>query len=285
MPNLRLAWKNHADDATLTSSGVTIGTTTPLTYMQNTRRDLVMKTITGALATLTIDGTFADGLTRYASHASLHNHKLHGASWTLTLYGNANWTGTTTVVRSTTAVASNIALSAAWGLIAGSATDTDLLYYTQPAFAWFALTAFKSFRLVLSGTPTDATGSLTYWQVGRLFLGPYFEPANNPKYGLTLKRSDNSMTSRDGGGGLQVAQGYAWRELDFTLESMTANDRRAMFDIAGYVGRWGDCVISLFPTQGDRDERDFTMNGRFAVLDPQVWEIVARSQRFQFVEN
>jgi hypothetical protein len=153
-------------------------------------------------------------------------------------------------VQSTAALATSIAVSAAWGLKAGEREDTDLLYYDQPAFKWFTPQAFKSFRIVLSGTPTNTSGSLAYWQIGRLFLGPYFEVGINPKVGLTLKRGDNSLAARDGGGGMQVTQGYTWRELDFLLESMTANDRRVMFDLSGYMGRWRDGVVSLFPNAG-----------------------------------
>jgi hypothetical protein len=138
---------------------------------------------------------------------------------------------------------------------------------------------------VVSGTPATSAGSLGYFELARVVIGPYFEVAVNPSYGLTLGRQFNTLRARDGGAGLQVAPGYQYRKLEFTLGQMTANDRRALFDLAGYMGDFRDGVISLFPEQGDRDERDFTLNGRFAVIEPQAWEIVRRSERLVFEEN
>jgi hypothetical protein len=282
--NLRLVHTNHVDDATLTASGGTIDSLNPLTNMQNTRRDFVCRTTD--TTTTTYFGTYADTLARGAGFVGLMLHRLHGASVRFRLFPNADWTGSATYDSGTVAVATSIALTSTWGLAAGTAINTDLLYWTQPFWRWInPQVTFKSWSLVVSGTPATSAGSLGYFEITRPFIGPYFELGVNPEYKPELSRNFNSITNRDGGGGVQVTQGYQWRKLDFSLAHMTSNDRKALFDIAGYSGNWREGVVSMFPEDGTRDERDWMMHGRFAVLGPQVWDIIDRSMRLSFEES
>jgi hypothetical protein len=283
MANARLVHTIASDDAVLalTTGATASGYNIALTNMQSTLRDAIWRSTTAT--TQVIKGDWA-GEDRKIGFVGLFRHLNHGGSIRTQLFSDQ--AATVQVFDSgTVAIASSIAIgSLVWGAVnSTNAANTDLLYYAQPYGLFFTMTTCKSFKVTLTGTPSNGNG---YYQVSRLALGPWLEFGVNPDLGMALTWLNNDVRIRTTGGSQLTTFGRRWRRLEFDLNYLGDNDRRALLDLLAYAGNSRDMVVSVFPGAGGRDERDYMLNGRFADTNPLVWQNFSyRSKKLSFEES
>jgi hypothetical protein len=234
---------------------------------QNTQRSRVWRSTAGT--SQYVRGTFADGLARTVSFFGFFLHRCHGGKVRLQLYSDTAWT--TQVYDSTALDVINVVPSdgANWGIdpYGGGAIDPFLL--DAPYWLWLTATACKSYKITFSNNVTTYTGT-AYWQVCRFYVGKWIEVQINPDYGLPLGYESLNDRNRTRGGSLRTNVGQRWRQMTVDLANVRENERAAWLDIANYCGTGRDFVISLFPEEASRRERDHMLNGKFSALGPIV---------------
>lgn len=272
--NTRIVHTAVSDAATLTVTSATF----PVTNVQNTRRDSVWRST--STATQTITGHWG-GEDRKPGFLGLFRHKCHGASVRVQLFSDQ--AATAEVHDSGTVAIASVATigSYRWGLNSSSNEDTDLHYALQPYGLWFTPITAKAFKVTISGTP----GAYSYFEVGRLFLGPYFEPVRSARFGLPKTFQSSTDRERSGGGSNYVGAGDVWRQI--AGEFLFEEDERPIWDdilMASATGR--DMVLAIFAGATGRQERDYLLNGQFVSEgDLSIPSRLTRTVRLTFQEN
>jgi hypothetical protein len=274
--NLRIVPYNFHDDATLTADPVAADKF-PVTNSQTTARDQVFRS-TG-LDDQVIKGTYSgDG--RRANAFAFFRHNAHAGTVRLQLYSDDAWT--TQVYDSTAITADTFGAFDSlgdfdWGFdFLGSAAD-DPLALESPFILYFDTTEFLSYEITFSGF-ASGLGCL---EVGRIWLGKYFESAINPAYGVALGVGENTSRVRTHGGSNRTTQGARWRTFAIDLNYMDEADRPIWLDIMQKLQTSRDFVLSLFPGAGGRQERDYLLNGKFTTLDAIYYQQAFRTKRLQ----
>lgn len=268
MANFRVLPYNHHDFATLTN---TVATASGffVTDTQNYNRSKVWRA--GSTADQSIKGTLPAAVA--ASGFMIFLHNCAGANVRLQLYSDAAWV--TQVYDSTALPFNNVSADSSydWGV-----SNTDPLRSRAPYFLWFAVTTFRSYTITFS---TNVGGA---WQCARIWLGKYFESSFNPTFGAPLGVATNADKGRTRGGSVRANAGEKWRIFNCEFGVMRESDRAVWMDIMGYCGVNKDMVVSLFPTDGTRMERDYTINGVMSGLDPIGRQVSYLTKRMQFEE-
>ncbi len=264
--NLRIVPLNHHDAATLTNS-IAPATGFLVTNTQNSTRSLVWKSPDGTAQN--IKGTLA--ASRSATFFGMFLHSAAGGSVRLQLFSDAAWV--TQVYDSTALAASNITSTDVydWGN-----SSNDQFRSSGPYWLWFAATTFQSYTISFSGTPTAG-----YWQASRIWLGKAFEVGVNPDYGATLGFATLTDRNRSRGGSLRTNVGPTWRVMQMDLNALVEAERGTMVDIFQYLGTGRDFVLSLFPADGTRLERDNMVNAKFSALDAIGRQVNRLTNRLQ----
>jgi hypothetical protein len=184
MANLRVCPYNLHDLATLTNS-VTTATGFYVTDTQNYDRSKVWRA--GSTADQYIRGTLASSVT--ANFFAIFLHNCAGSNVRLRLYSDAAWT--TGVYDSTALPFVNVTADSSydWGI-----GNVDPLRSRAPYWIYFSGVSVRSYQIDFS---TNVGGA---WQVGRIWLGKYFESAINPSWGAPLGYADNADRGRTRGG-------------------------------------------------------------------------------------
>lgn len=119
-----------------------------------------------------------------------------------------------------------------------------------------------------------AGGAMTnpYFEGSRIWLADYVEAPYNAGYGAAPKWTSGSKLRRTVGGTLQRLARARWRELRFDTVFATEADRAEWLDICAACPPDREIVLSLFPGELSRRERDFTVRGSLEVLNPMIWE-------------
>jgi len=276
MANLRITPRNFHDEATVTVS--TAATGFPVTNTNNCIRSRTWRST--STATATISGTFSTGYYYRGNSLALFQHNGHGGFVRLELFNDTAWTSvnydTGTINLSNV---SDPSTSYEWGLI-GLGIDYNPFKALDPYWLYFQQSIFKSYRITLSGLVSPRT----YWEVGRVFLGKHFTAGINPAYGAALGMSDLTDSNRSRGGSLRTNVGASWKTAAFDLNWMSEDDAISWLDIMRYCGTGRDFVISMFPEEVTRRERNNTFNAKFQSLDPIGRQVSYLTKRFQVVE-
>jgi hypothetical protein len=269
MPNFRVCPYNHHDFATLTTS-VATASSFFVTDTQNYNRSKLW--VAGSTADQYIRGTLAaSGNT--ANMFAIFLHNCAGSSVRLRLYSDAAWT--TNVYDSTALPFNNVSADSSydWGV-----GNVDPLRSRAPYWLYFNEVTFRSYEIALS---TNVGGA---WQIGRIWLGKYFESSINPNFGTAVGVAANADRGRTRGGSVRASVGEKWRVFNCEFGMMGEADRAVWMDIMGYCGLSRDMFVSLFPTAATRMERDYTMNGLMSGLDPIGRQVSYLTKRMQFEE-
>jgi len=257
--NLRIVpddWR----DATLACS-VTPPTGFEVENTQNTIRSDVFRT--DDTTTMTITATMPGTLT--ASAFFMFNHLLHGASVRVQL-GSYD-SGTIPVLWYTTT-----------DDVGTFASGTKDPYKSESPFRlYFPETTYSSAQVTISGTPS----AVSYFQIGRIILGRYFEVGKDPDFGLTLGFESTGRNNRTDGGSLRSYEGEAWPVLNFDLHYIREEYRAWWLNFMRRVKTSEDFAVSVFPEDGTTLERDHTINGTFHNLDPLNRQVKRLTKRFQ----
>lgn len=241
MNNMRIGYLNYADLATLTASPVA-DAEMPVTYLQNDSRSYVFGATSAASQDIkgTWSGQTPDSYT-ISEFALWFTNLAYNDTVRLILYPNADWTGTP--IYDSTALAawaSGLFDTWGWGFINR--------YFTPAA-------AVKSFKITVAAAAA--------MQAGRLYLGPYVEPAVNPDEDCQIGWEGNSTQSRREGGSLAVDVKAKWRSFQFEMDLKTEAERAVWMEIGRYVMNEKTLVASLYPEVGGTSERDMAIMGKF----------------------
>lgn len=282
MSNLRIVPRNFHDEALLTASSTVLGFEASNT--QNSMRSRVWRTVSGANATL--DGVWADNIARTPLFFGMFLHHNHGGKIRLQLYSDTAWT--TQVYDSTAVDIVNVnsvpTEGADWGYDPFSTGRLDPFIEEAPYWLWIPTSVnAKSYRISLSNH--SLVYNRTFWETSRFFLGPYVElESRQPEYGLEMGYVDQTDRNRSRGGSLRTNHGVSWRTMQLNLGAMDEDERAGWLDIFHYCGTGRDFVISLFPGEGSRKERDYILNAKFSTLNAIGRQVNRLSTRLQLEE-
>lgn len=261
MANFRIVPMNWHDAATLSTeiaevAGFEVENT------QNHIRSRVLKTPSAA-------GQWIGGVLpsdRTANFFGLFRHRCHGGKVRLVLYSDAGFASS--VYDSGDLDVLNVIGVDVYdfGINDTGLGGSDPFVLFTPYWLWFETTEFRSYKIFFSDKSPDY--DYDYWQVSRIWLGKYFETSFSPDYGLTVGWVDQTDVNRSRGGSLRTNQGPKWRVMNIDFTNMSESDRAAWLDIAYQCGTGADCVVSVMPEQGDRQERDHIINGKFVAMSP-----------------
>jgi hypothetical protein len=262
---LRIVPKNDSDDAVLSVSPAA-QSSFDVDNVKNTVRSKVWRST--STATQTITGVWSAN--RTVSHFSMHKHLEHAANVRLQLFSDA---GASVQVYDSTAVSAT-PYTASEPYVFSTGTNNPFLT-NSPYWLWFSEQLARSFKVTLSGTPSQA-----YHQVSRLWLGRYMELDVGASYGLQLGIEDNSDANTTRGGSLRTNFGAYWRTLSFDLSDISPDEYATWMDIMTQAGRSRDVVVSVYPGDGTRQEALHTIAGKFRSLDalgfPQYGQITKK---------
>lgn len=100
------------------------------------------------------------------------------------------------------------------------------------------------------------TGSvgIDYFQIGRLYIGEYVEPAYNISYGHGLSWDENTTQYRPNAGTLQSDSTTRNKKMEFNLNTIPAEDRVGIQKDLLSMGLSRDFFICLFPEDSFKQE-------------------------------
>jgi hypothetical protein len=273
--NLRLIPYNDHDDATLTSN-VALPTGFEAENTQNTRRGEFLRT--SDTTTLVVTGVLPES--RAANCFFLFRHKLHGASVRLQLFTDAGASAAASGGDSGPNAALCYTPTDTYTWSPSGAVD---LFGSDAAY-WFyygTTVTYRSYKLTVSGSPS----AVSYFEIGRIFIGKYLELAKGVAYGFQLGRKDLSRSNRTDGGSRRAHLAESYRYMTGDLVRLVAAERATWMQILQQAGTGRDMVISVLPGDGNSLERDYTMNGCFSNLDAIGHDVSRFTGRIQIEEN
>lgn len=156
-------------------------------------------------------------------------------------------------------------------------------WQTAYAVHWFTqVVGAMSFRITINDEDNDAG----YLQVKRLLIGPYFEPAVNPDFGLQLNWREDSTQTRTMGQTVRTDVQGKYRTLTGSLAGLDQEERGRFMEICRVVGLDRDCFVSVYPETGGVDERDHSMLCKFQGQLPAMsnTNVSRHSAQFSFWE-
>lgn len=270
---------NAHDDATLTESPAMVSTR-PSTNTQLVARDKTARST--STATQRIQGTFG-GDTRLVNAIFIFRDNAHGGKVRFLGYANSDFTG---CVMDTGALDRFTAITSdgyQWGVGSSAFNANDLLGNESPYWLFFTQAlSLKSYEFVFSNAPA----TISYWEVGRFFVGKYLEAPYSPDYGMELSWKSNDSQQRTYGGSLYTTGRSAkWREVRIDMVYYSDAQRALWRDFLGQVTVRKDVAWALRPGVGGREERDTVLDAQFSDLAPFNWANVNQYRTvYTFVE-
>lgn len=271
--NMRIAPDNNFDDCTL-SVNVTLPDGFEAENTQNTLRGDVLRTTD--TTTLVITGVAPAN--RVANCFFLFRHLLAGASVRLQLFTDTGASVAATGGDSGTHAA--LWYTASEPYVWSTGTNDPFVNEAPYRYYYASDVTWRSFKLTVSGTPS----AVAYYQIGRIFIGRYVEPAVNPAYGLQLGYKDLSRSNRTDGASLRAWVGGQYRTIDCNLNDINANEVSTWLQIQRQAGTARDIVVDCFSDDTTSKGRDYLMNCTMANLNAIGHEVSRFTQRLQFQE-
>lgn len=279
MAYMRIVPRNWHDEATLsTELASVLGAS--ITNTQNRIRSRIWKTTSGAdQYTL---GTFDDGLARTFSYVGFFRHRCHGGNVRYQLYSDDSWT--TQVLDTGALPVVNIVPTdgADWGIDPYGTGTLDPFLLDAPWWAWITPTPCLSYKISFSSNVS--TFGAAYWQVCRFWAGHYRELVKPPDFGASLGIVDQTDRNRSRGGSLRTNVGPDWLDMVCDLNNIKESERAAWLDTLRYAGTGRDIVVSWFPEDGTRKERDHHANVLFKNLNSFNRQVSRLTGKLQFEE-
>lgn len=155
-----------------------------------------------------------------------------------------------------------------WGVHPWGAAEDDRTARLAPLTRYFTEVSASSFKVtVTNGGAVDKP----YFEARRFWLAQAVSAPFNARPGAAPAWRSAAKHSRTDGAVLRRKPGGRWRELRFDTKFITEADRRAWSDLSYACPPDVEIVISLFPGEQTRRERDFTVLGSLEVLNPMVF--------------
>jgi len=118
---------------------------------------------------------------------------------------------------------------------------------------------------------SDSTNPDKYLEVGRMFLGTYFEPAYQPDEGMQSGWVDMSKQERTDGGNLFSEPKAQFRRFAFQWSMVDENDRIKFNTIKRTKGMRDDMFISVWPEEGSYRERANEAQAKLVEMTPTTY--------------
>lgn len=246
--NVRLIYDNAADRAVLAASPAMVSTL-PVANLQDPSRSKPSRSTGTAPQVVTGDW----GGYELVSGMAITRHNLTAAAeYRLELFGGIGQSGALLFDSG-----EQVAIAAyGWGEFGwGAAGWGGSVFDAWPerfSNLYFTAVLARSFRLTIA----DADNPDGYLQLGRLFIGPHFEPVENMSYGVDCRWIEDSRQTRTDGSTLRTDPQGAYRKWSFALDALTAGDRAELSEIMRKQGRRKDMFINCYPGGGGVLERD-----------------------------
>lgn len=111
---------------------------------------------------------------------------------------------------------------------------------------------------------TSAGNPDGYIEVSRVIAGAYWEPIDNAAYGATISFVDSTVGQRTSAGELVTDRGTMHREMNFSLDAMSATDRESLNNLFRSIGKSQPLFISLTPGLSNTESEQFgALYGKF----------------------
>jgi hypothetical protein len=270
--NFRIIPRNFHDEATLTiTASGELNSDFAVTNTQLHPRSSVWRSNAApggpTPSSIDIKGTFSRN--RKVTFFGAFRHLCHGSKFRLQLYSDAAWA--VSVYDSTALDALQSAWinnsGYAWGDDPYTISAYDPLVLESPFWLWFTEKTIRSYKLTVSNYTVGYGPDYLYWQIGRLWLGRHIEPLINPDFGLSIGWQDNTQRSRTQGGSLRTVLGNRWRVMKMTLGRVDETERAFWLDMLAFCQLGNDIVVSVFPEEASRRERDHLLDCKMSTLD------------------
>jgi len=275
---IRLLLDNYVDNANI-SATPSMETTLPVDNLKETSRSKVARSTSSASQVIQgyFDGTKDINAIVFARHNFVIN-----LTYRIQLYSDINYT--TQVYDSTTIIVdSDNVKSEIWGwgdfIWGGEPWGGDKLRSeldAAPVLAHYIATtqtSIRSFKITIAPGTSDAA----YYEIGRLSIGEYIQPAIgiSKNHGLTWEETTKQF--RTGGGTLRSDQGIPYRKFEFDISVMSETDRVELQHQLRDVGKRKDFFISLFPDNSGTslvDDKELDYSGMVKLVKvPKYLEI------------
>lgn len=115
---------------------------------------------------------------------------------------------------------------------------------------------------------TDAGNTDGYFQIGRMWLGQYFEPVKNINWPWEISWFDPSITTESLGGQPYTDIQDRRRLINFSITRLSKAEKLTLLDIQNTVGFRNDVIISLIPDKTNTEWYYSTFYGRFSGTFP-----------------
>lgn len=148
-----------------------------------------------------------------------------------------------------------------WGrdpLGASAFTNWRLKYSSY----WFPAEDALSVQIIISD-PTNSDGFL---EVGRVYLGEYFEPTYNVDLGHNIRWESDVQQNPTAGGSVHTVEVEGYRVLDFQLSHIVDTERADLFEATRQISKHRDVFVSLIPGQGGATERDYSFAAKLVEM-------------------
>jgi hypothetical protein len=256
---MRIVCQNIIDDAELTCSPEAVSTL-PITNLQTIYREQVARWTEIDAQVITALWTSS----RPVSCVVLYRTNFGpSATWRVRLYSDS---ALTAVVYDSGVVAASAPVE--FGSLLWGVDELGMTLYSDWDFGvcsmWFTTALAQGMVIDL----VDSDNTFGYGQASRLFAGAYFESTAGPRWGQTMTWEENTQQTRTEGGSLRTEPGASWRTLQVSMAQMPEDERRQLAELARQVGMRGDVFISLYPGQGDEQERDHQMQAKLTSAAP-----------------
>jgi hypothetical protein len=217
-----------------------------------------------------IRATWTLGLLRPVDFVGMPRHNMHGANIAWEFFSDEAWTDSI----------GSVALHAVnwWSVLSGGhdfgvrhgrSVGNDPFLTEAQYRTWLpALLNVGSLEITftnLGGLSNYTTGAA---EISRLYVGNKFTSRNNPKNGAPFGITAIGESARSTGGQARNSESGQYESVTYEWERVTPEEYFFWRDFRKHVGKHGDVITSMFPTQGDREERDTMHHGVLSFIDP-----------------
>lgn len=263
---MRICPQNFFDEATISASP-SPPSGMPASNLQTTRRDEVCRS--PSLTDFVISGSW-DGDARTVDFWGIWPGALAGCKVRVELFSDA--TLSTRVYDSGTLDVVTVSAPAwgafTWGAVPWAIDETDRTFRQAPAVRFLSSAVVAgSFRITISNSFTD----FPYFEARRIWLAHSITAPFNAQFGLAPVVRDASEQVRTIGAALDVLDVDTYRAAQFDTVFETEADRAIWSDVLAYCGKTREVVVSLWPGEGSRRERDTTWCGYLEAINPVVF--------------
>jgi len=145
--------------------------------------------------------------------------------------------------------------------------DASYNAYNNKIIIWYSTSSSKRYWRVLI---EDASNPDGYIEIGRIFLGAYFEPSAGVEQGININKKDLSEVVKNMQGTPYAnlkdkVWGFNFNINNIQSDPAGTDDLQSFIDIFDDIGNSKNIVISLDPDRGSGEDNRYSNLKRFSV--------------------